>query len=88
MPRGKLSDAQKEAMQSARAQAAKDKEAAMDAVISNPQFLNPKFWKNVGSEIADGIVKAIQSSQKAAKLAEIEALEAKAAKLKADLGIE
>jgi len=85
MPKGKLSGDRKEKMQAARRKTLADRQAAAEAIASNPQFTEAKFWKNIDTQVTDAVVKAIKRGQKAAKLAEADALEAKAAAIRATL---
>jgi hypothetical protein len=75
MARGKLTDADKASMQNARVESKQQKEAALEALNTNPQFLNPKLWKMVSAELLLGVKKAIQKNEDMAKKAQIVKLE-------------
>ncbi len=85
MPRKKLTEKEKAAMQQARQTVAKDKDAARKLLAANKQFANPKFWSTVEPKTAKAVEKAIAGSRKAAKKAEISKLERKLANLKKGL---
>ena len=59
MPKGKMSEQQKRAMQMGRVRGRKEKEAALKA-LANPQFQNPRFWRDVEPEILAGVKKAVE----------------------------
>jgi hypothetical protein len=79
-----LTEADKSHMAERRVQAVQEKAAAAEALASNPQFRNPKFWTGVPVETAQAVVDAIRKGGERAKLAEIEALEAKIKALKGE----
>jgi len=83
MPRKKLTQKEKDAMQSARAAAKEAKAQATSALNANvDQFSNMKFWKNVDPAVAEGVATAIEKSAKSRKRAEIKELEQRLATLK------
>jgi hypothetical protein len=75
MARGKLTAADKASMQSARIESKQQKEAALEALTTNPQFQNPKLWKMVSAELLVAVKKAIQKNEDMAKKAQIVKLE-------------
>ena len=58
MPKRKVSEQQKRAMQMGRVRGRQEKKAALEAV-SNPQFRNPRFWRNVDPDVLAGVKKAV-----------------------------
>ena len=77
-----LTQADKDHMAERRTAAAGEKKAALEILKTNPQFTNPKFWGTVDADMAQAVVAAISKGGEKAKLAQIEALEAKIASLK------
>ena len=57
----KVSEQQKRAMQMGRVRGRREKEAAL-ASLTNPQFQNPRFWRNVEPEILAGVKKAVDKA--------------------------
>ena len=58
MARRQMSEQQKRAMQMGRVRGRVEKEAAAEA-LTNPQFRNPRFWRNVEPEVLADVKKAV-----------------------------
>lgn len=82
--RTSLSEADKAHMAERRTAAATEKKAALEALNTNPQFRNPKFWGTVPATFSSEIVSAIQKGGDKAKQAEIRELEKKLQSLKGE----
>ena len=61
MPKRKVSEQHKRAMQMGRVRGRQEKKAALEAV-SNPQFRNPRFWRNVDPDVLAGVKKAVDKA--------------------------
>jgi hypothetical protein len=85
MPRKPLTKDQKAKMQNARKTTAEDRQAALEALQANAQFVHPKLWTKVDPEVQDAVVKAIKKAQRGAKKAEIARLQKKIMKLEAEI---
>ncbi len=83
MPRKPLSDQAKKAMQEARLVTSEQRADAIDAVTTNTQFTNSKFWKTVPADLLLEIKTAIEKVEKEARREKIKQLEAQLAELKA-----
>jgi len=84
MPRRKLTDTEKNAMQEGRKQTSVERSAALNVLLSNPQFTRPKFWKLVDDDLRKTIVKAIDKARWLEKASKISRLETELARLKAE----
>ncbi len=84
MPRRKLTDKEKQAMQRARVVASKERADAKDALANNPQFLNEKFWRNVDFELLENVEAAIEDAKEETKRSRILELESTLAKLRSE----
>ena len=76
MGRRKLTAQEKQAMQRARAETHRARELAREALTSNPQFTNPKFWKTVDPDLLFAVEAAISKAMDAAtkrKIADLKA---------------
>ena len=82
MPRRKLTEQEKEAMQVARVETRGKRAEALAVLAENDQFTNPKFWKLIDCEVRGEVVKAIQKAGQAEKQAKIARLEAELAELR------
>jgi uncharacterized protein YPO0396 len=82
MARRQLTAKEKEKMQAARVHARKAKSVAIEALTSNDQFVNPKFWSAVDPELFSEIRKAMAKAEESQKKAEIRALESRLAQLR------
>ena len=63
MPKGKMSEQQKRAMQMGRVRGRREKEAALEA-LANPQFQNPRFWRNVEPEVLTAVKRAVDKAHR------------------------
>ena len=63
MPKKRMTDAQKRAMQLGRVKGKKEREAALEA-LANPQFQNARFWRTVEPDVLAGVKKAIEEAQR------------------------
>lgn len=77
-----LSEARKRAMQDARVKTRDERVDAEEALKTNSQFVNPKFWRNIDAELLLEIEGAIEKAKESAKKAKIARLEAELAALK------
>ncbi|MFA4945263.1 MAG: hypothetical protein WC789_11250 [Lentisphaeria bacterium] len=84
MPRKSLSPEQKNAMQAARKDAKAQKEAALQALESNVQFVNPKFWAGIDAALYDDVANAIAKAERSFKKSMIKELERQLAELKSE----
>lgn len=75
--RKSLSAADKAHMAERREAAKAEKATALEAVQSNPQFQNPKFWATAGLDICEAVTTAIRKAGQKSKAKEIKALKAK-----------
>ena len=58
MPKKPMGEQQKRALQMGRVRGRREKGAALEA-LANPQFQNPRFWRNVDPDILAGVKKAV-----------------------------
>ena len=63
MANREMSERQKRAMHWGRVKSRKEKEAAAQA-LSNPQFQNPKFWRDVEPDVLVAVRKAIGKAER------------------------
>ena len=84
MPR-QLTAAEKEAMPAARIRTRKERQAAREALATNPQFTNPKFWVSIDADVLGGIEKAMEKAKRAIKAQKITDLEKQIAQLREQL---
>ena len=66
MAKRQMSAQHKRAMQMGRVKGRVEKEAALEA-LANPQFQNPRFWRNVDPEVLAGVKKAIDAAHRIIK---------------------
>jgi|GEM_PF-5206211 len=85
MPRKPLGKDQKAKMQAARKTTARDRQAALETLKSNAQFVHPKLWVKVAPEVQEAVLKAIRRAQRGARQAEIARLQKKIEKLQAEM---
>ena len=85
MPRGPLSTKQKEAMQTARKKTQSERDDALEALETNPQFVNFKMWKKVNPALQEAVKKAITKAQKNEKLERIRKLQNEIDKIQGEL---
>ncbi len=52
-----------EKMQSGRKKSTSERNSALEALNTNSQFQNYRFWKNVDEAIIEGVVKAIDKAR-------------------------
>lgn len=82
-----MSQAEKDAKAASRETANKQRKAGLEALATNPQFTNPKFWNKVDSETLMAVKDAMKAAEKKAASAELAKVEEKAAELKAQLSV-
>ena len=82
MARRNLTAEEKAAMQEARVRSKVERGEALEAVVNNPQFVNPKFWKTVPADVVLEVEQAIQKNKDLLKKARIAELEQELAALK------
>ena len=66
MSKREMSAQHKRAMQMGRVKGRIEKEEALKA-LANPQFQNPRFWRNVDPDVLAGVKKAIDAAHRIIK---------------------
>ena len=81
----KLSQDRIDAMQKARVETREQRNAAKEALETNPQFTNYKFWKQIDPDRIEAVQKAINKASAEAKKAEIRRLQQRIEELQQDI---